>query len=358
MDRIVFVIDSMGRGGAERVTSLLANTLAEKGKTVSIIALEKADSEYELDDRIRLSYYRTHNRVHGLSYIEYVKGLGALIREEAPDIVISLAVAKTNILLAMSLVFDNVKVVFSERNNPYTYPNDKKIRMIRDYIYNFADLIVFQTEDAQKYFSKNIQKKSCIIPNPVKKDLPYKNFDEKPEKRIVDFCRLDYQKNLPLLINAMTRIHKSFPEYTLVIYGEGYLKDELNKMIAERGADKYIAIEPFTNDIHTIMKKSALYVSSMLEAMAIGLPCICTDCPIGGARMVIEDKVNGLLVPTQNEDRMVEAIDYALRNYEQSIARAKKATEIRKRFSEEIIVDKWLTEIENRLKRESKSYEK
>ena len=82
--------------------------------------------------------------------------------------------------------------------------------------------------------------------------------------------------------------------------------------------------------------------NSMLEAMAIGLPCVCTDCPAGGARAVIEDGKNGLLVPVNDAIALSDAMKRVASDTIFAEKLSKNASNIRKNQSVEKIIDKWM----------------
>ena len=81
--------------------------------------------------------------------------------------------------------------------------------------------------------------------------------------------------------------------------------------------------------------------NSMLEAMAIGLPCICTDCPSGGARAVINPGINGLLVPVGNTDKLADAMRDMLLYPEEACSMGINASKIRDKRSPELIAQEW-----------------
>ena len=79
----------------------------------------------------------------------------------------------------------------------------------------------------------------------------------------------------------------------------------------------------------------------MLEAMAIGLPCVCTDCPIGGAHMMIQDGVNGLLVPVGDSNAMAAAIIRLIENVDLETRLSIEAENVKQFLDENIICKKW-----------------
>jgi glycosyltransferase involved in cell wall biosynthesis len=153
-----------------------------------------------------------------------------------------------------------------------------------------------------------------------------------------------------MLIRAFMEFKKSFPDYKLEIYGDGDEKENILKMINELNAGETIKLFPATNKIHEIAVNKAMFVStsdyeglsnSMLEALAIGLPTICTDCPCGGARMVINDGKNGRLVKPGDIDQLTEIMKQIASNEELARAYSQKAVEVRDKYSMNNIFKLW-----------------
>ena len=186
--------------------------------------------------------------------------------------------------------------------------------------------------------------------------MPEPFFGER-KKYIVNFCRINPQKNIPLLLSAFDKFSESFPEYELHIYGDASSESDIeyyNKSVEIKNslscADN-IHFFSARKDIHNVIRDYAMFVSSsdfegmsnsMLEAMAIGLPCVCTDCPAGGARAVINDGENGLLVPVNDAKALGDAMIKVVS--EQGLAEklSLNARLIRNSQSLEKIVDKWM----------------
>ena len=84
----------------------------------------------------------------------------------------------------------------------------------------------------------------------------------------------------------------------------------------------------------------------MLEAMAIGLPTICTVCPAGGARAIIKDHENGILVPVNDVQAMADAMKEVADNPELAEKLSINGTKIREDLSVDKIVNRWMELIE------------
>ena len=168
MGKILFHVNSMGKGGAEHVISILSRCFAQDGYDVVVTTLWQADSEYALDGRVR--------RVNvGLTQSEETRGRLAkaairafryrqCIAREKPDIVISFC-SKANFRSAYSMTGMRIPLLVSVRNDPQKdyAPYPAKCR----YMSRKAAGCVFQTPDAQRFFDERLQRKSRVIWNPL-----------------------------------------------------------------------------------------------------------------------------------------------------------------------------------------------
>ena len=253
---------------------------------------------------------------------------------------------------AMGAVFSTVAsfgqrhfFLASERNDPTRYDH----RRIRDLCYRRAQVVVCQTADAVKSFPAGIRKKSVVIPNPLEpEEAPYTG---EREKRIVAVGRLNAQKNHKLLLRAFASFAKSRTDYILELYGQGELEPQLRTLAKELGIDSCVIFKGFSSHVLADIRTAAMYVlssdyegisNSMLEAMALGLPVIATDCPIGGSRMYIRDGVNGLLVPVGDEQRLVHAMERLADEPAYGERLGREAVKLRGELATAKIADKFL----------------
>ncbi|MCC8154674.1 MAG: glycosyltransferase, partial [Tannerellaceae bacterium] len=271
------------------------------------------------------------------------------------DIICSLLVEE-NIIAGMAGKDLNIMTVVAERSFPNRPDLKETTKYFRDRIYKSANVCVFQTEEQRDCFSHLNLKNMVVIPNPIMEGLPMPYNGER-EKTIVTYCGLREAKNLPLLIKAFAMIHTNFPDYNLKIYGNGELKGTLEQLIVELNLENFVDIFPFVKEIHQEVRKDALFVLSsdfegmpnaLLEAMAIGMPVIATDCLGGGAKAVIVHKENGLIVPRGDEKALADAIAYMLSHPIESAAMGQNASKIREILKPECIAQKWINVFEER----------
>ena len=229
------------------------------------------------------------------------------------------------------------------------------MRKIVCHLYKKADGFVFQTEDAKKYFDGIIKCESKIIPNPINPKFIKEPYSKTRKKNIVTVGRLEEQKNHELLIDAYKEVVKDFPEYKLLIYGDGSKREKLESIIKDNKLEKNVILMGKKDDIENEIYDASLFVLSsdyegmpnaLMEAMALGLPSISTDCPCGGSKMLINNEENGILVKTGDKKDMAKAINRLIENKELCKKLSNNSYKIKDEYSIENIQEKWLSFIE------------
>lgn len=347
MKKITFICPNLKSGaGIERITSILINQFVASGCEVQLILLWENLVEFSLPDTVDVTFMGFDSSKK-ISYA--CRHIKELIKSIQGDIIYSLMNPASDIAILAGLL-SRKKVIVAERNDPKSFPFRKINRVIRNISYNFAHRIVFQTEDQKNYFSPIVQKKGVIIRNPIRENMP-KPFRGKRNHHIVASGRLDTQKNLPLLFESYSRIAEEYQDYDLYLYGKGTREQELCELAQQMGLSERIHFEGFKKNIDEIIRDSAMYVSSsdyegicnsMIEAMSMGIPTICTDCPIGGARAMITDGINGLLVPVRDSEKLYKAMKTFIDRPEYAARLGAKAEEIRNMYPVEKIAKEWL----------------
>ncbi|MBO5030360.1 MAG: glycosyltransferase [Lachnospiraceae bacterium] len=343
--KILFLAGGLGNGGAERVALTLADALFDQEYEVNIIYFREDKKPY--DTKCPKIF------VHKGNFISTELLLRKSINMIEPDVIIAFEY-HTAVKCVLAGLFQKrkYKLIASERNDPNKLKENKLFLwdVLRGWAYKKCDCLVCQTLDAKSYFSEKIQRNTTVILNPVKDKLPEWKLQD-CEKSIITFCRLEKQKNIPLLLDAFEDLLTIYPDYKLYIYGNGSQEGKIRREIKNRNIQKSVILNPFCSYIHKIAIKSHMFVSSsdyegisnsMLEAMAMGMPVVCTDCPAGGARMVIQDHSNGILVPVQNKKSLCDAMSELISNDELACDLGRNARKISQELSVESILQKWI----------------
>jgi glycosyltransferase involved in cell wall biosynthesis len=346
MKRIAIVAHGLDNGGAERVAALLANGLLSYGNQVLYIAAHSQKREYSLESKIEYVYIRAWGGSRLLRYISKSVKIDKAIRISKVDIIISFITRELIIYGSRK----TVPIIYSLRNDPSHVTRKIFDRNLLYYLYNRAYRIVFQTQGACDFFPEKIKNKGIVIGNPLTAGLPYWNFSTH-EKTVITACRLEKQKNLKMLIKSFCDFHRIHPEYRLKIYGRGELLLDLIEYTRELSIVNYVDFPGYRKDIHEIIAHSGIFVltsdyeglsNSMLEAMAIGIPLICTKCPPGGPEEYIENGVNGMLINIRDCDALTSKLLILAEDTALCQKMHMEEIKIRSKLEKDAIVKKWI----------------
>ena len=358
--RLTLVIPSLSGGGAERAAVLLAGGLLQKNYQVSLVTIAGTERDfYKVPDGVhRLALNIARNSptpFHALwNNLYRLWVLRQTIRALQPDTVISFLV-ETNILTLLALIQTNYPVLVSEQNNPGT--GTKNVwKKLRHWIYPLANKVVSVSEGVDNYFDEWLPKtQRAVIFNPLQPindeagtfDLP-KGAD--PNKKwVIAMGRLVYQKNFELLLSAFHKIIDRYPEWQLLIFGEGTMRTELENLRDQLGLGDRVLLPGQTNNPIAVLKASQLFILSsrweglpavLFEALACGLPVVSTDCP-SGPREIIRDGVDGILVPNEDLSALIAVMERLMSDEEERKRLAARAPEVAERFSLDKIMGMW-----------------
>ena len=347
MKKYMFVIPSLSKGGAERVVCVLASGLAARGEDVTVLRYFKTEADYQIDERVNVitlseGYESDYNKINTLTRFKKIK---KIIKQEASDYIIPfLRYVNLQTYLACPVKFRK-RIIFTIRYSPYLAKRGTNEK-IHDFLINHFNKTIVQNQAQKDYFKKSAQDRIHILPNPVNDAfLEDARIPEVDSFTVVAAGRLSDEKNFSMLIRAFDAFSKDKDGVCLNIYGEGKKKDELGALIDSLQVGDKIKLMGRTNDLIGAYKRASLFVLSsnhegmpnaLLEAMAIGLPCISTDCPTGPSEMIVNEE-NGLLIPVDDAEKMQEAIEFMYNNRDKAEGMGESA---RKHVSENYRVDR------------------
>ncbi len=354
MKNCLLYTSCLQRGGTERIVCVYSKFLKEKGTKVSVLTNFRLEEEYPLEsgverfvlaERIRNTSFRVYN------YIQRLLEIRKVCKQQ--NIEVAIAFAKANaIRLCMATLGLKTKVVISIRTNPEAEFPKKFSSRIAKRIFRLADGFLFQTRQQRDFFGEKIAAKSVVISNSIDQSFLGEVYGGERDQRIVTVGRLIACKNHTMLMDAFAQIAEEFPETELVIYGDGgnkaVLEEKKKQLIAEQKQDSRLAeriqLPGAVSQVADKIKDARLFVLSsdyegmpnaLLEAMALGIPSIATDCPCGGPAEIIEHGRNGWLIPVGDQKALVEAMRTILKDTSLQRQFSEQGLQVREDFSEE-----------------------
>lgn len=347
--KISFVIGRIKGGGAERVVCNLANCFVELNCSVEIVTFHSGES-YGLDERIKIYNLDKKQEINKFfSKIKKYFSLKKYMSHTSSDIIVAFLPVEI-CLCSHFRKCTNAKLVISERNDPSTYP--RIIKRLLKYYAARVDGMVFQTEDAKSWYKDVKIKNTDVIQNPLPKGFVSRATVRRNQNGdIVGIGRLSEQKNWELLINAYSRLAPQYQRNNLVIYGEGEKKQELEMLCKMLKIENKVEFPGFVDNIQEVLENASMFIlpskyeglpNALVEAMALGVPCIATDCPVGGPRSLIKSGVNGILINNNSVEQLSDSIQKFIENDSFADLCGKNALGISKRLDPVFIANKWL----------------
>ena len=251
-----------------------------------------------------------------------------------------------------SLLFSKVPIIITERNAPQATSLFRKVA--RRLLISRANNIVVQTESIKNYFPEKLKGRIRVIYNPISSVFNFASALHAEKMNLfITVGRLQEQKNQKLLIDAFYDFSKEYPDYRLDIYGEGELRDALQRQIEVLGLEKKVTLKGQCEHLDEVMPCAKAFVMSsdyegmsnaMLEAMYVGLPVVSTV--VSGANEFIRNDVNGYLVRLKDKEGLTAALKKIAKSPDSAFALGKAASDIEKLISPERIIAQWRTLIE------------
>ena len=360
--KITFVTATLTSGGSERVMSIVANKMQERGYEVEIICLNDQIVFYPINEGIKI----THVEVEAGTKLLPKKlwWFRKYIQKTQPDVVIAFMVSVYTVTL-LALMGVDIPVISSVRNDP-AYSNLRK-KITRKLLLPRSAHVVVQTQQIKEFFNKNIQKKTTVIYNPVNErvfeapltppsmgsydnDNPGLKIKDKRLNRIISVGRLYPQKDQKTMIEAFAKVSERHPDWKLVIFGEGPQRRALETMIQDprfKIQDKVFLPGRSENIIDELKKSKIFCLSSvyegmsnaLVEAICVGLPIVTTK--VSGTEELIKDGENGFIVNVGDKEAMAKALVKIIEdeNLQNQFTEKNKAQAIK--FETNTIVDQW-----------------
>lgn len=351
--KIMFVLAGLGAGGAERVVSLLSGEMIERGHIVSVVAFDRPQDPIYHSFQPQVEIVRLSIPAGGKALWRGIEAslrraaeLRRLFKRSAPDVVISF-LTKVNVISVLASTGLQMPVIISERNNPAAQRAHPFWAFAWKIAARRASAIVLQTEAIRALYPQNIQLRAVVIPNPVVPAIV--NREPHDDLVLAAVGRLEWQKGFDMLIKAFAAIAEDFPDWKLVIWGDGAEKQRLQWLVEHSGRPGQIELAGKSQSQGDWMKNADLFVLSsryegfpnvLVEAMAAGIPALSFRCSFGPEE-IIEAGVDGVLVDAENVDMLRQELRNLMQDkqFRQQVGAAAVTSMARYGVSE--VVSKW-----------------
>lgn len=365
--KVLHVIPAMNSGGAQRLLVDICQELKKRGKyepAIAILTNEHNRFEKELHG-IEVKQFNIPRHVSILAlHRPHLQPLQEYVHAFAPDVI------HTHIyfsdLIINQINYSKAKF-FSHIHGPTTqydtrlfagWPFKKRMvafierwLMMREYKKRNTSFLAVSAEYTAytKTILPEIASRVHLLHNGIKLDAKNTCGEKKLPQliRMVSVGRLEKVKGFELAIQVAEYLHRKEAAFVLDIFGEGEQKSTLQSLINEKRLQDIVALSGFNAHMKNDYYKYAIYLHTaikepfgltLVEAMAAGLPVVCTDG--GGNRDIMQDGVNGYLVHERDANILAEKILFLINNPRLYTQMSKAAIATAQQFTIERCVDK------------------
>lgn len=372
--RLLYLIDIItNSGGMERIVIDKINYLADIKHVEVFLAYYGSEDDvpyFPISEKVSripipLKYRKLSYKEKICLLIELKKQLNQIINNCKPDIIINLDMYMVRWLLPfcyrsipkiieLHFSYDGLLIMNDDINSKGSYKNTLNMFLRKSIYPRYDKCVLLSSCDKTKWGFKNI----VVIPNFTNLTITEVGCIKKHPQTVINIGRLSLQKNQSLLIDAWKIVHQEEPSWILEIWGDGVLREMLEKKIISEGLSECVFLKGASNNIKEVYEYASFFVLSskyeglplvLIEAMQCGLPCV--SVPIDGTREIVKDGENGFLVENVSAKALAGGIVKMIRS-EQYAKMSKNAVESVKAFDKEIIMEKWCTLFKNLIRKE------
>lgn len=353
MRNILFITNSVSFGGASKMICFVAESLAARGHKVVIVNLKATENVTDFERSVEsVEVDKVAEIPEGKNrHIYRIQKIKEIAKNKKIDVIIGFTSFPNMYAVVVGKLL-HIPSIISERGDPARTIGTSLKDKLMTFLINRASGGVFQTDGAMAFYGKGLQKRGQVIPNPIfiKGAIPAVEFWDR-KKTVVSVGRLDNeQKRLDIMLQAFKLFHENHPEYILKLYGRGTQENEIRQWTVELGISEYVRFMGLTTQPMQDIAMEGMFLitsdyegisNSLLEAMAVGLPCVSTDHTPGGARLLIQDHENGLLAPIGNAEKLAIAMSDFADNPSLAEKCGNNARNVVNRFNPERIINMW-----------------
>lgn len=349
--RICFFSGDITRsGGTERVASHVANALSrEAGFTVCFLSLTEQQKEtfYPIAPGIQRYRLGTHWVKPGPGYLPLIGRLRRFLKENQIDVIIDIDIV-LDVLSIPAAKGLGTKVVSWEHFNADFELSSGYRKWILKYSVKRSDYVVVITKADLEIYRSRLDRRERIaqIYNPIDKQDGCVSTERKHQ--ILSVGRLVRQKGIDKLMQVAEVVLKNNPDWQWLLLGEGEKRQELEHFIVEHGLRGRLILKGNVSNVDSYLRHASILVSTseyegfgmnILEAKRMGVPSV--SFSIIGPEELIQDGIDGYLVPPFRCDEMARRIDDLIRDPELRNRFAKQGLAAMDVFETSVIIEKW-----------------
>jgi len=312
--KVLFVVNSLSHGGAEKVLSLLANSFHDKALfTVEIVLLENVRT-YSVSKDIKITAFSEDVQSNAVKKLLLLPvdalRLARYVRKSDPDVVVSF-IFRADFVNILSSVLTRKPVIVSTRVHTSSTYSQKSLgakinKFLIRTLYPKADAIINVSQGTRQDLTENFhipQEKQCVIYNPYEIEKIEALAQQKPKalpplqkaRTFVIVSRLRPIKNIEMIIDIFATLPK---DTRLLIVGDGPHEAILKARVSALKLQNRILFTGAQENPYQFMNQAAIYLSAsnaegfpnaLVEAMLCGCAVISTDCPSGPREILAPD---------------------------------------------------------------------
>ena len=314
--RILFFINHLANGGAERVAATLLNHLSEQ-HDVEVVFFSDQKSSYNINPKISIHKILVNSKIKTIRFVRRIIEIKKIIKSHAPDIIISF-LTHTNSYVLIANLFQKSTTIVMEQTTIQCWASIWHI-FTRRVLYRFATKVVLVSNDDCSY-AKWLKNKTCIH-NPLSFSINKEPINKEPVIVAIGAQSRWQVKGFDMLIQAWAKIAQTHPNWKLQFIGADD-NNHIKNVAISLGIENRIVFSGRTNDTANILRDKSIYVlssrregfpCSLLEAMSQGCACVAFDCKTG-PNEIITDGQNGLLVRNGDTDDLAQKLQLLIEN--------------------------------------------
>ena len=327
-----------------------------RGHNCHLISLDKEDAKllYDIDTSVqwhKISDYPAEKKADWKERYLRLKKIRHVLKTEEIDVAIGFQDGAF-LSLALAALGMGIPIIAAERNSPsrFNYTKEGKFRQIRFLTFLLAEKVILQCESYIKKYPFYLKNKIKIIPNPVFPISNKKQSIYNKRKIILSVGRLAYQKNYTVLIKAFSKLSSQYPDWDLVIVGDGGDQEKLQKLASSLGVSNHVVFEGYQKNTDRYYQSSDIFCLSSLwegfpnalaEAMSYGLPCVGFE-KCDGVYDLMDHHQNGILAKGNDDPKtLAAALESLMASSEKRKAYGEAAQKITRDYAPDKIFGMW-----------------